>query len=280
MSGRSVLDEAIAGSGELGTLHHELEALQHALADPARAGETGRHPRAVRPRAGGLRAGRRLRPRVARAGDPARARVRGPAGRRRRRCAVGRLEDARGPRPHPARPTRRPAAGRAHQPPRHRVHPVARAVRARLRRHRADDLPRQGLHEPRRGPHPRDRRRRVHELHRRLRLLRARARHRRGQPRGGVRAPAGHVRQGEPLHRALLGARRQGRAGAEPGEEAREDRAGRAAAQPQGGRVRVPPAAALGRGRAADEGHPQGLRRARGVRRPRLHRSAAPSAGA
>jgi ATPase subunit of ABC transporter with duplicated ATPase domains len=39
MSGRSVLDEAIAGSGELGELHHELEALQHALADPARAGE-------------------------------------------------------------------------------------------------------------------------------------------------------------------------------------------------------------------------------------------------
>jgi ATPase subunit of ABC transporter with duplicated ATPase domains len=39
MAGRSVLDEAIAGSGALGELHHELEALQHALADPARAGE-------------------------------------------------------------------------------------------------------------------------------------------------------------------------------------------------------------------------------------------------
>ena len=37
MSGRSVLDEAIAGSGRLGDLHHELEALQHAMADPARA---------------------------------------------------------------------------------------------------------------------------------------------------------------------------------------------------------------------------------------------------
>src|SRR5205085_5070441 len=35
MSGRSVLDEAIAGSGRLGDLHHELEALQHAMADPA-----------------------------------------------------------------------------------------------------------------------------------------------------------------------------------------------------------------------------------------------------
>jgi ATPase subunit of ABC transporter with duplicated ATPase domains len=39
MSGRSVLDEAIAGSGRLGGLHHELEALQRAMADPARAGE-------------------------------------------------------------------------------------------------------------------------------------------------------------------------------------------------------------------------------------------------
>src|SRR5713101_9152635 len=39
MSGRSVLDEAIAGSGRLGDLHHELEALQSAMADPARAEE-------------------------------------------------------------------------------------------------------------------------------------------------------------------------------------------------------------------------------------------------
>ena len=39
MAGRSVLDEAIAGSGRLGALHHELEELQHAMADPARADE-------------------------------------------------------------------------------------------------------------------------------------------------------------------------------------------------------------------------------------------------
>src|SRR5438034_2694799 len=37
MSGRSVLDEAIAGSGRVGDLHHELEALQHAMADPLRS---------------------------------------------------------------------------------------------------------------------------------------------------------------------------------------------------------------------------------------------------
>ncbi|HEX7679180.1 MAG TPA: ABC-F family ATP-binding cassette domain-containing protein [Thermoanaerobaculia bacterium] len=39
MSGRSVLDEAIAGSGRLGDLHHELEALQNAMSDPDRLDE-------------------------------------------------------------------------------------------------------------------------------------------------------------------------------------------------------------------------------------------------
>jgi ATPase subunit of ABC transporter with duplicated ATPase domains len=42
MSGRSVLDEAIAGSGRVGELHHELESLQHAMADPARAEDMSR----------------------------------------------------------------------------------------------------------------------------------------------------------------------------------------------------------------------------------------------
>ncbi len=42
MSGRSVLDEAIAGSGRLGDLHHEIEALQQAMEDPARLDEMDR----------------------------------------------------------------------------------------------------------------------------------------------------------------------------------------------------------------------------------------------
>jgi len=42
MSGRSVLDEAIAGSGRVGDLHHELEALNYAMADPDRADEMDR----------------------------------------------------------------------------------------------------------------------------------------------------------------------------------------------------------------------------------------------
>jgi ATPase subunit of ABC transporter with duplicated ATPase domains len=39
MKGRSVLDEAIAGSGRAGDLHHELEELHHAMQDPDRMDE-------------------------------------------------------------------------------------------------------------------------------------------------------------------------------------------------------------------------------------------------
>jgi ATPase subunit of ABC transporter with duplicated ATPase domains len=39
MSGRPVLDEAIAGSGRLGDLHHELIDIERAMGDPARAND-------------------------------------------------------------------------------------------------------------------------------------------------------------------------------------------------------------------------------------------------
>jgi ATPase subunit of ABC transporter with duplicated ATPase domains len=39
MTGRPVLDEAIAGSGRLGDLHHELMDLEHAMSDPERGDE-------------------------------------------------------------------------------------------------------------------------------------------------------------------------------------------------------------------------------------------------
>jgi ATPase subunit of ABC transporter with duplicated ATPase domains len=42
MSGRSVIDEAIAGSGRVGDLHHELEGLNQAMADPGRADDMDR----------------------------------------------------------------------------------------------------------------------------------------------------------------------------------------------------------------------------------------------
>src|SRR5437868_12917053 len=50
MKGRSVLDEAIAGSGRAGDLHHELEGRQHAMAASEQAGEMGRS----RERVGGV----------------------------------------------------------------------------------------------------------------------------------------------------------------------------------------------------------------------------------
>src|SRR5713226_747154 len=42
MSGRSVLDEAILGSGRVGDLHNELNELQHDMSDPAKAGDMDR----------------------------------------------------------------------------------------------------------------------------------------------------------------------------------------------------------------------------------------------
>src|SRR5471032_2487729 len=42
MSGRSVLDEAILGSGRVGDLHHELEQLQNAMSDPAQGDDLDR----------------------------------------------------------------------------------------------------------------------------------------------------------------------------------------------------------------------------------------------
>ena len=42
MAGRSVLDEAILGSGRAGDLHHELEQLQNAMSDPAQADDMER----------------------------------------------------------------------------------------------------------------------------------------------------------------------------------------------------------------------------------------------
>src|SRR5215467_2493713 len=42
MSGRSILDEAILGSGRVGDLHHELESLQNAMSDPGRADDLDR----------------------------------------------------------------------------------------------------------------------------------------------------------------------------------------------------------------------------------------------
>jgi len=76
---------------------------------------------------------------------------------------------------------------------------------------------------------------------------------------GAVRAPAGDAGKGDQVHRALQGAGVACGAGAEPGQEAGEDRARRAAAPSPDGRVRVHAGAALGRGRGEPEEHSQAL---------------------
>ena len=116
-------------------------------------------------------------------------------------------------------------------------------------------------------------------LRRQLRLLRDGARDRGGAPRGRVRAPAGDAREGEPVHRAVQDPRREGRAGAEPDEEARQDREDRRAARGSSRRrfeFRAPP-------RSGDDvvrsTRCEGVRRARRPRRPHADRRAARSAG-
>ena len=241
---------------------------------PARDGRSGPgrrhgpHPGPLRRGAGGVRPPRRLRARGAGARDPARPRLRRRAHRRRRRRAVGRLEDARGDGPGAARPARRAADGRADQPPRHRVDHLARGLPQVAARRAADDLARPRVHEPHRDQDRRDRRRRDHRLLRQLRLLRAGAGDPRGQPRGRLRAPAGDAGQGAALHRPLRRPRRQGGAGAEPGQGAGEDREDRAAQAAPSRAVRLPPAAALRRPGGGARGRAQGLRAAR---RPRRH---------
>ncbi len=69
----------------------------------------------------------------------------------------------------------------------------------------------------------------------------------RGEPRSRLRPSAGDAGQGAALHRSLRGARRQGRAGAEPRQGAGEDREDRAAEEAARREVRLPTAAAIGR---------------------------------
>ena len=129
MGGRPVLDEAIAGSGRLGDLHHELIDLD---------------ARDERSRAGG-RDGERSSPASARSSTNTRSAAATSSRRAPARCFTGwvstdrqidgdvgrafrRMEDARRDGQGAARQARRPSDGRADQPPRHRVDPLARAL--------------------------------------------------------------------------------------------------------------------------------------------------------
>ena len=128
MKGRSVLDEAIAGSGRAGDLHHELEA---AAARHGRSGagrRDGPHSGALRRSAGGVRAPGRLHAGGAGARGAARPGLRGRSDRWRCGRALRRLEDARGAGARAAGPARCAADGRADQPPGYRIDHLAGAV--------------------------------------------------------------------------------------------------------------------------------------------------------
>ena len=271
MKGRSVLDEAIAGSGRAGDLHHELEDLQRAMEDPGACGRDGQDPRPLRPRAGRVRASGRLRAGGAGARGAARPGLPGRPDRRRCGCAFGRVEDARGAGARAAGTAGCAADGRTDQPPGYRVDHLAGAVSQVLRWRAADDLARPRVHEPHRLEDRGDRCGRDHRVLGRLRFLRARADHSRDQPAGGVRAAAGDAGQGAALHRPLPDARGQGGAGAEPHQGAGQDREDRAAEEAPGGEVRVSRSAALGRSGGGDRGSAQELRHAGDLRRVQSH---------
>ena len=280
MAGRSAVAEVMDGAGPVSAVAAELKELEAAMADPDRADEMDDIVERYGEVQGALRGAGRLR-----AGGPGARGAGGPElqpgddGRRRRR-AVGRLEDARGAGPHPADAARRHAARRAEQPSRPRKPDLAGAVPQGLRGRAADDLARPRVHEPHRHQGRRDRRRRADHLFGQLRVLRAAARAEREAAAGAVRAPAGDARQGDQVHRALQGARLARRAGAEPGEEAGQDRTRRAAQAPPDGGVRVPAGAALGRGRGQPQERAQGLRQPHASTRGSISRCAARSAGA
>jgi ABC-type Mn2+/Zn2+ transport system ATPase subunit len=220
MSGRPVLDEAIAGSGRLGDLHHELIELEGKMGDPDCAGEMD----AILARFGEVqheyqeRGGYELEARAREVlhglgfedrmidGD-----VGALSGGWKMRVAMAKvllggfdvlLMDE---------PTNHLG---------HRVDPLARAVHPVHARGGADDLPRPRFHESRRGPRRGHRRRRADLVLRRLRFLRARAGPARNAARSRLLTPAGDAGQGAALHRTFRGPRRQGGPGAEPREEA------------------------------------------------------------
>src|SRR4030081_1677780 len=145
MTGRSVLDEAIAGSGRLGDLHHELEALQRSLEDPSQADQMD----SILERFGEVQeqyehlGGYAL---EAQAREVLHGlgfkddQIDGDVG------FVRRLEDARRAGTRPARPPGRTTDGRTDQPPRPGIHHLAGAVPQVFLRRSPHDLARSRVH--------------------------------------------------------------------------------------------------------------------------------------
>ena len=127
MAGRTVLEEAIAGSGRLGDLHHELAALEHAMSDPERADEM----ETILERFGEVQGEYQQLGDTRSRRAPARSST-ASASRTVKSTATSApsrgLEDARFDGEGLTWEVRRPPARRTHQSPRHRVDSLARAV--------------------------------------------------------------------------------------------------------------------------------------------------------
>ena len=134
MRGRSVIDEVIAGSGRLGDLHHELEYASVTRWLTRRRPTTMDtilerfgHVQEEYEHLGGYALESQAREILHGLGFED-ERIDGDVG-----ALVGRLEDARRHGARDARPARCPADGRADEPSRHRVDPLARSRSSRAR---------------------------------------------------------------------------------------------------------------------------------------------------
>ena len=267
MSGRSVLDETIAGSGRAGTLHHELEELNHAMGDPARADDMDKilarfgEVQEEYEHLGGYALEAQAREVLHGLGfedDRIDGDVGNLSGGWKMRVAMARVLLG------------RPDVLLMDEPTNHLDIESIIWLEEFLK-----TLPGALLMTS----HDREFMNRIvtriaeidggeitaysgnYDFYERERA------HPRGQPRGGLRPAAGDARQGAALHRALRRPRGQGGAGPEPGQGAREDREGRAAEEAPGGEVRLPDAAALGRSGRDARGRHQALRQAHRPRR-------------
>ena len=224
MSGRSVLDEAIAGSGRLGTLHHELEELQQAMSDPARAGDMDKtlerfgEVQEEYEHLGGYALESRTREILHGLGFED-ERIDGDVGALsggwKMRVAMARVLLG------------NPEILLMDEPTNHLdIESIiwlesflkSRAGALLMTSHDREFMNRVVSKIAEIDA------RRNHHLLGQLRFLRARACDPRGEPRGGLCPPAGHARERAAIHRAVLSARGQSGAGAEPRESARQDR--------------------------------------------------------
>ncbi len=260
MAGRSVLDEAIAGSGRVGDLHHELEALNHAMADPAQADDLDRilarfgEVQEEYDHLGGYALEAQAREILHGLGfDDERidGDVGALSGGWKMRVAMARVLLG------------RPDVLLMDEPTNHLdiesiiwlegfLKTLAGALL--MTSHDREFMNRivTKIAEIDGGE--------ITVYSGNYDFYEKRAGDPRGQSRGRLCAPAGDAGQGAALHRPLRRPRRQGGAGAEPGQGAGEDREDRAAQAAEDRAVRLPPAAAIRRSGGGARGRAQGVR--------------------